>query len=133
MKKILIFVLIACFLIVVGAVYAAEPLKDQIAKQYAANNNNLDPVITNFIKQGTDVRELVKTCVQMGYEVCNVVNISLKAGADRQQIIFGALDGGATSDNLSRCEGLGYTYDPPAGIEPPRNNPVSSTVPNQRK
>ncbi len=132
MKKLLFCVLIVSALLMQGVVFAEDSLRDGIAKKYEANNKNLDPVIKEFLGKGTDPRELVKTCVQMGYEVCYVVNTSLKAGADRQLVIFGALDGGATNDDLNRCEGLGYSYDPPANIDPARNNPVSSTKPTAR-
>lgn len=127
MKKLFLCVLIVISLLIQGLAFAEDSLKDSIAKKYAANNNNLDPVIKEFLSKGTDPRLLVSTCVQLGYEVCYVVNTSLAAGADRQLVIFGALDGGATSENLNRCEGLGYSFDPPSNIaNPPATPPTIS-------
>ncbi len=132
MKKLCLCALIVISILIQGLAFAEDSLKDSIAKKYAANNNNLDPVIREFLAKGTDPRLLVKTCIQMGYETCFVVNTSLAAGADRQLVIFGALDGGATSDNLNRCEGLGYSFDPPSNISTPNNPSVSGVKPTTK-
>ena len=131
MKKSFICVLLLFSFLFQGIVFAEDSLKDGIAKKAAANKNDIDPVIKDYLKQGTDPRELVKTCILLGFEACKVANTAIVAGADRQLVIFGALDGGATNDELNRCEGLGYSYDPPASIDPPRNNPVSNSVPQR--
>jgi hypothetical protein len=132
MKKFFVvcFILLCSFL-VQGIVFAEDTLKEGIIKKAEANKNDIDPVIKEYLKLGTDPRELVKTCVQLGFEACKVANTAIVAGADRQQVIFGALDGGATNDDLNRCEGLGYSYDPPASIDPPKNNPVSNSAPQR--
>ncbi|HTZ18423.1 MAG TPA: hypothetical protein VMB78_08285 [Dissulfurispiraceae bacterium] len=129
MKKLYICMIVICAFVLQGVASAEDTLKDNIIKQAAANNNDIDPVIKEFIKKGTDPRELVKTCIQLGFEACKVATSALVAGADRQLVIFGALDGGATNEDLNRCEGLGYSYDPPANIDPPKSNPTSSSVP----
>jgi hypothetical protein len=128
-----------CSLIIISilfysAVFAAEvstdPLKQDIAKKAKDYKNDIDPVIGEMLKKGTDARALVRACIEMGYEACKVTTVALREKADRQMVIFGALDGGATNEQLSLCEGLGYAYDPPASIEgiPPRN-PVSNSKP----
>jgi hypothetical protein len=133
MKKVLILGLfMACFLMQ-GAAFAADTIQEQIAKQVKENKGDIDPAIANLLKQGTEPRLLVKTCIEMGYEACKVTTVALRESADRQMVIFGALDGGATNEQLSLCEGLGYSYDPPANIEglnptTPRD-PVSNSVP----
>jgi hypothetical protein len=129
MKKIFICFVLLCSFLVQGVVFADDSLKEGIIKKAEANKNDIDPVIKEYLKQGTDPRELVKTCVLLGFEACKVANTAIEAGADRQQVIFGALDGGATNDDLNRCEGLGYSYDPPSSIDPPKNNPVSNIKP----
>jgi hypothetical protein len=105
---------------------AKDPLKDEIAKLAKENKNDIDPVISQLLSKGTDPRILVKSCIEMGYEACKVTTVALREKADRQMVIFGALDGGATNEQLALCEGLGYTYEPPAQAEPyqPRG-PVS--------
>ena len=135
MKKIaIIMLIIASIVFVGGAVFAAEvikdPLKQDIAQRAKDNKNDIDPVISALLKKGTDVRALVRACIEMGYEACKVTTVAVREKADRQLVIFGALDGGATNEQLSVCQGLGYAYDPPATIEqlPPRNS-VSNSRP----
>jgi hypothetical protein len=135
MKKILIYGLLVICLVFSGAALAAtkvvkDPLKEDITKLAKDNKNDIDPVITQLLKKGTEVRSLVKACVEMGYEACKVTTVALREKADRQLVIFGALDGGATNEQLALCEGLGYAYDPPAQADPlqPRK-PSSGSVP----
>jgi hypothetical protein len=140
MKRVLTFSLIIICILFHGAAFAAEvskdPLKQDIAKKAKEYKNDIDPVISELLKKGTDARILVKACIEMGYEACKVTTVALREKADRQMVIFGALDGGATNEQLSLCEGLGYAYDPPASIEglnpnPPRK-PVSNSTPAAR-
>jgi hypothetical protein len=84
-----------------------------------------------MLDKGTDPRALVKGCIEMGYEACKVTMVAIRQKADRQMVIFGALDAGATNEQLALCEGLGYSYDPPAQTmdqQPPRGT-VSNSVP----
>ena len=133
MKRAFICGIVIMGLILQGTVFAAESLKDTIAKKAKENRNDIDPVITYLLKQGVEPRELVKSCIEMGYEACKVATVAIREKADRQMVIFGALDGGATNEQLSLCEGLGYAYDPPASIEgvnpPPPKPPVSNSAP----
>jgi hypothetical protein len=138
MKKYFIYgVLIGCFLFS-GLALAAEkalkdPLKEEIAKLAKDNKNDIDPVISKLLKKGTEPRVLVKSCIEMGYEACKVMTVALRENADRQMVVFGALDGGATNEQLALCEGLGYAYDPPgqADTVPPRP-PVSGSSPRAK-
>jgi hypothetical protein len=133
MKRALIYGIVIICLIFQGTVFAAESLKDTIAQKAKENKNDIDPVIVDLLKKGVEPRELVKTCIEMGYEACKVTTVAIREKADRQMVIFGALDGGATNEQLSLCEGLGYAYDPPAnipGLDPtPPKKPVSNSVP----
>jgi hypothetical protein len=123
MKRILIYGLLIICLAFSGAALAAtkvvkDPLKEDIAKLAKDNKNDIDPVITQLLSKGTEARALVKACIEMGYEACKVTTVALREKADRQLVIFGALDGGATNEQLALCEGLGYSYDPPAQADP---------------
>ena len=126
MKKALIFGLVIVCLLMQGAAFAADTLKETITKQVKEQKGNIDPVITALLKQGIEPRLLVKSFIELGYEACKVATVALRESADRQMVIFGALDGGATNEQLSLCEGLGYAYDPPASIEPPPTPPSGS-------
>ncbi len=139
MTKVLMFSLVIASLLIQETTFAAEvsrdPLKQEIAQKAKENKNDIDPVISELLKKGTEPRTLVRSCIEMGYEACKVTTVALREKADRQMVIFGALDGGATNEQLSLCEGLGYAYDPPASIEglnptPPR--PVSNGIPGAR-
>jgi hypothetical protein len=133
MKRSLIYGVIIMCLILQGTVFAAESLKETIAAKAKENKNDIDPVIVYLLKQGVEPRLLVKSCIEMGFEACKVTTVSIREKADRQLVIFGAIDAGATNEQLSLCEGLGYAYDPPAnipGLDPtPPKNPVSNSVP----
>jgi hypothetical protein len=132
MRRALLYGIIFICLIFQGTVFAAESLKETIAQKAKENKNDIDPVIVELLKKGVEPRELVKSCIEMGFEACKVTTVAIREKADRQMVIFGALDGGATNEQLSLCEGLGYAYDPPAsipGTDPPPRNPVSNSVP----
>jgi hypothetical protein len=135
MKKILIYGLLIICLAFSGAALAAtkvvkDPLKEDIAKLAKDNKNDIDVVITQLLGKGTEARSLVKACIEMGYEACKVTTVALREKADRQLVIFGALDGGATNEQLALCEGLGYTYDPPAQTDPMQpHGPTSQSAP----
>jgi hypothetical protein len=139
MTKKLIYVLLIFCLTYSGVVFAAEvtkdPLKQDIAQKAKDYKNDIDPVISEMLKKGANARALVKACIEMGYEACKVTTVALREKADRQMVIFGALDGGATNEQLSLCEGLGYAYDPPGtidGLNPNPPNPVSTSRPAAR-
>jgi hypothetical protein len=110
---------------------AHDPLKEEIAKLAKANNGDIDPVVVKMLEKGTDPRALVKSCIEMGYEACKVTMVAIREKADRQMVIFGALDGGATNEQLALCEGLGYSYDPTTQTVDPQTprGPVSNIVP----
>jgi hypothetical protein len=136
MNRIFVFGLVIICLVFSGAAFAApkvvkDPLKDEIAKLAKENKNDIDPVIKEMLGKGADVRQLVKSCIEMGYEACKVTTVALREKADRQMVIFGALDGGATNEQLAICEGLGYTYDPPTQIENTTPNRLSNSVPGK--
>ena len=50
-----------------------------------------------------DIRKIVKTGIQMGYDACGVIKCSIQGGGDLRQIITGAVDAGATKDIISKC------------------------------
>jgi|WetSurMetagenome_2_1015567.scaffolds.fasta_scaffold00036_30 hypothetical protein len=136
MKRILIFGLLVICLVFSGVALAAnkvvnDPLKAEIAKLVKDNNGDIDPAIIKMLEKGTDPRALVKACIEMGYEACKVTMVAINEKADRQMVIFGALDGGATNEQLALCEGLGYSYDPsgPTSDTLPPRGPVSNSVP----
>ncbi len=50
-----------------------------------------------------NIRAIVKTSIQMGYNACLVVKCAIENGGDPRDAISGAIDAGATSDVVSRC------------------------------
>jgi hypothetical protein len=50
-----------------------------------------------------EIRKIVKTGIQMGYDACGVIKCSIKASGDLQQVIEGAVEAGTTKDVVSRC------------------------------
>jgi len=59
--------------------------------------------IKEKISNREDIRKIVKTSIQMGYNACSVIKCSIQGGGDLRQIITGAVDAGATKDIISKC------------------------------
>ena len=59
--------------------------------------------IQEKIKNTKEVRKIVKTSIQMGYDACAVIHCAIKGGGNLRQVISGAIDAGATKDIVSRC------------------------------
>lgn len=59
--------------------------------------------IQDKTKNRQEIRKIVKTGIQMGYNACRVIHCSIKGGADLKEVIAGAIEGGATADVVSKC------------------------------
>ena len=59
--------------------------------------------IQDKIKNKQEIREAVKTSIQIGYEACGVIKCAIKGSGDLKQIIEGAVEAGTTKDVVSKC------------------------------
>ncbi len=59
--------------------------------------------IQDKIKNKQEIRKVVKTSIQMGYDACGVIKCSIKGGGDSKQVIEGAVEAGTTKDVVARC------------------------------
>ncbi len=55
------------------------------------------------IKNNLEIRKVVRTSIQMGYDACGVIKCSIKGGGDLKEVIGGAVEAGTTKDVVSRC------------------------------
>ena len=60
-------------------------------------------VLGESVKKGDDIRKIVKTSIELGYNACYVVKCALSGGGNLQQVIAGAVEAGATPDVVSKC------------------------------
>lgn len=60
-------------------------------------------VIKASVQKGDEIKKIVKTGIEMGYNACYVVKCAISGGGDLNQIIAGAVEAGATPDVVSRC------------------------------
>ncbi|MFZ2199087.1 MAG: hypothetical protein WAV13_15215 [Thermodesulfovibrionales bacterium] len=59
--------------------------------------------IQDKITNKQEIRNIVKTGIQMGYGACGVIKCAIKGGGDSKQVIEGAVEAGAAKDVISRC------------------------------
>jgi hypothetical protein len=59
--------------------------------------------IQDKIKNKQEIRKVVKTSIQMGYDACGAIKCAIKGNGDSKQIIEGAVEAGTTKDVVSRC------------------------------
>jgi len=59
--------------------------------------------IQDKINNKQEIRTVVRTGIQMGYNACGVIKCAIKAGGDLRQSIEGAVEAGTTKDVVSRC------------------------------
>lgn len=59
--------------------------------------------IQDKIKNNQEIRKVVKTSIQMGYDACGIIKCAIKGNGDLKQIIEGAVEAGTTKDVVSRC------------------------------
>ena len=78
-------------------------------------------IIKEAVGKGTDIKDMVKTSIQLGYNACNIIKCSIKNGGDLEQIITGAFEAGVTADVISKC-----SVD--AGAEPKEVASIISSV-----
>jgi len=55
------------------------------------------------IKNKQEIRDVVKTSIQMGNDACGVIKCAIKGGGDLNQVIGGAVETGITIDVVARC------------------------------
>ncbi|MBI5640008.1 MAG: hypothetical protein HZA17_06240 [Nitrospirae bacterium] len=136
MKKLgTVLIVISLAMIFADVVIAAE-LKDVLSERYA-EQKDICPPVKSTIREGIDTRDVVRVALLMGHSACYVIKCSIEAKGELEKIIFGAIEGGATADVISRCAveagaipdeiarileradlpGLGYT--PPPGAPSP--------------
>jgi hypothetical protein len=59
--------------------------------------------IQDKITDKQEIRTVVKTGIQMGYDSCRVIKCSVRGGGDLNQIIGGAVEAGISNDIISKC------------------------------
>ena len=59
--------------------------------------------IQDKIRNEQNVRNLVKTDIQIGHDACEEIKCSIKGSGDLQQVLCGASEAGTTKDVVSRC------------------------------
>jgi hypothetical protein len=60
-------------------------------------------LVQRDLDRGADIRTVVITGIQMGYNACLVVKCALSSGGDPREVIRGAIYAGAPSDVVARC------------------------------
>ena len=136
-KQTFISLLVLVSLRLISPVYAEDTT---LAENRACN------VIQTNIKDGNDIRHLVRTSIQMGFEACFIIGCAVEANGDLEQIVGGAIEGGAATDVIARCAmNEGVDHDMLANIIisaepfslcylPPRDEmiPMGTTFPGGR-
>jgi hypothetical protein len=105
-------IIIATLLFAPSSLFAQDTLKDLIVKNYK-ETKDISLVVKKLIKEGVDTKDVVMKSIQLGHDACLVIRSAIEAEGNMDQIIAGALAGGATADVCSRC-----MID--AGIDPAR-------------
>ena len=59
--------------------------------------------IQEKIKDKQEIRKIVRTSIQMGYDACGVIRCAVKGGGEADQAIAGAIDAGYPKDIAARC------------------------------
>jgi hypothetical protein len=107
-KRIVTFILtltiLSVFLLMNGLAFAQpkETTKEALAK-ILNEKKDICTAVKSAIQQKLITKDTVKLYIQMGHDVCLVVRCAIQAKGDLEQIITGALEGGATPDVCSRC------------------------------
>lgn len=65
--------------------------------------NRVCSLIRERVREESNIKKIVKTSIQMGYNSCFVIKCAFENGGVLEQIITGALEGGATSDVIAKC------------------------------
>jgi hypothetical protein len=116
-------IIIAVLVFAHSSLFAEDTVKELIAKNYK-ETKDISVVVKKLIKEGVDTKDVVMKSIQLGHDACLVIRSAIEAEGDLEQIIAGALAGGATADVCSRC-----MVD--AGIDPARAALAFETGPSQ--
>lgn len=122
-----------------GLTAQGADVKTVITQQLSLSKDICSAVKTS-ISEGNNTKETVKIAINMGHGACYclVMKCSFDVGASLEQIIFGAMEAGISSDVISRCAvdagarpadvarvlrrgdppGLGYSDPPITGVTP---------------
>lgn len=130
------FVFLLSPLVAAGATsssLSSQALKDMLSGNGA--RENMCSSVKQAMGEGFNVRNVVRTAIELGNNSCAVIRCAILAGGNLEDIMKGAVDAGAPSDVVSRCcieagadpkevaknLGLGYSQETVAG--PSRANP----------
>jgi hypothetical protein len=116
-------IIMATFLFAPSALFAEDTVKDLIVKNYK-ETKDISLVVKKLIKEGVETKDVVMKSIQLGHDACLVIRSAIEAEGNIDQIIAGALAGGATADVCSRCM-------IEAGIDPARVALAFETGPSQ--
>jgi hypothetical protein len=115
--------IIATLVFTHSSVFAEDTVKNMVAKNYK-ETKDISLVVKKLIKEGVETKEVVMASIQLGHDACLVIRSAIEAEGNLEQIIAGALAGGATADVCSRCM-------VEAGIDPARVALAFETGPSQ--
>ena len=79
-----------------------ETVKDALIRNNTGGSG-ICASVKKTIKDGLEVKEIVKTGIEFGHSACLIINCALTGGGALEDVMAGALDAGATSDVVSRC------------------------------
>jgi hypothetical protein len=141
-RFLVIFSVLICFgalLMASGLTSHASDIKTVITQRLSLSGDICSAVKTSM-NEGNNTKETVKIAILMGHGACycQVIQCALNAGGSLEQIIFGGIEAGISSDVLSRCAidagaqpadvarvlrrgdppGLGYSDPPVPGVTP---------------
>ena len=105
-RRIIFFInwlVLLLFLITPYTANAAGPKAKALDSSRLQKEELLCRQIQDKIKNKQEIRKVVKTSIQMGYDACEVIKCALKGGGEVKQVITGAIDAGTTKDVVSRC------------------------------
>jgi hypothetical protein len=114
-----------------------SPLTTQTVKDLSSSKSeeSVCRTVKKAIKEGQNVRTLVKTAIDLGNNSCLVVRCAILAGGNLEDIMKGAVDAGTPSDVVSKCcleagadpkevaRNLGLVYSQETVAGPSRANP----------
>ncbi len=102
MRSNLAYIMAPAFLLVMFG--SALPVEDKDPRNIDLHEGEkVCSVIKASVQKGDEIKKIVKTGIEMGYNACYVVKCAISGGGDLNQIIAGAVEAGATPDVVSRC------------------------------
>jgi TolB-like protein len=82
--------------------FAKETMSNMISGKFS-EKRDMCLVIKSLIQEGKTVKEVVKASINMGYNACFVARCALEGGGNPEQIINGAIEAGVKSNVIAEC------------------------------